>query len=118
MRPTVTAVDSIIYTAQDGTETTLSGAAYTLANASDYRALVLPAYGTVWPVARCQPESVQIIFSSGYADADFVPEPIKAWIKLRVGALYENREAWTAGGAIARNEFLDHLLDRYKTWAW
>ncbi len=118
LRPTVTAVDSINYLASDGTVTLLDAAAYTVAKASDYCAMVLPAYGSSWPATRYQPEAVQIVFSCGYANAAAVPAPIKAWIKLRVGALYENREAWTAGRAIEPNRFVDHLLDRYRIWVY
>jgi len=116
-RPPVSAVDSVKYVdATTGTLTTVNPAVYQFVAGSDYAARVVPAYGQVWPSARAQPEAVQVIFSTGYADAASVPEPIKTWIKLRVGALYENREAWTVGQAIERNEFTDYLLDRYRTW--
>ncbi len=117
-RPPVTAVDSVKYVdSVTGTLTTLSPSVYQFAGASDYAARILPAFGQVWPAARAQPEAVQIIFSTGYADAASVPEPIKSWIKLRVGALYENREAWTVGQQIERNEHVDFLLDRYRVWS-
>ncbi|MGJ7512348.1 head-tail connector protein [Variovorax sp. GT1P44] len=116
-RPTVSAVDSVKYVdATTGTLTTVNPTVYQFVAGSDYTARVVPAYGQVWPSARSQPEAVQVIFSTGYADAASVPEPIKSWIKLRVGALYENREAWTVGQAIERNEHVDFLLDRYRTW--
>lgn len=117
-RPPVTGVDSVKYVdAATGTLTTIAPAMYQFAGASDYAARVVPAYGQSWPAARTQPEAVQIIFSTGYADAAKVPELIKAWIKLRVGALYENREAWTVGQKIERNEHVDFLLDRYRVWS-
>lgn len=117
-RPTVSAVDSVTYTDQEGDLVTLDSSAYSLAKASDYQAMLLPAYGTLWPVARLQPEAVQVVFTCGYANAAAVPEPIKAWIKLRVGALFESREAWTEGRVIAPNAFIDHLLDRYRIWVY
>jgi uncharacterized phiE125 gp8 family phage protein len=115
-RPTVIAVTSVYYNqASDGVLTLLDPSAYQLAAASDYTARLLPAYGTYWPDLRDQAEAVQVTFTAGYADAAAVPELIKAWIKLRVAALYENRSAWTGGmkEAIQRNEFVDRLLDRY-----
>lgn len=116
-RPTLTAVDSVKYVdAITGSLTTLDPSVYQVVAGSDYTASVVCAYGKSWPSSRAQPESVQVIFSTGYADAASVPEPIKTWIKLRVGALYENREAWTAGVKIERNEFVDFLLDRYRVW--
>lgn len=116
-RPTVTAVDSVKYVDSTGTLVTLANTEYQLANASDYTARLLPAYGKSWPAVRAQPDAVQVVFSCGYPDAANVPEPIKAWIKLRVGALYENKQAWTLGKALQRNEFLDCLLDRYRIWS-
>jgi hypothetical protein len=73
-------------------------------------------YGQSWPAIRCQREAVKVIFSTGYLDAASVPEPIKTWIKLRVGALYENRESWTYDKPLERNAHTDYLLDRYRTW--
>lgn len=115
-RPPVTGVDSVKYVNTAGVLTTIDQSVYQFVSGNDYTASVVPAYGQAWPTPRVQPEAVQIVFSSGYADAATVPEPIKAWIKLRVGALYEHREAWTVGQAIERNEHVDYLLDRYRTW--
>ncbi|MES2972393.1 MAG: head-tail connector protein [Pseudomonadota bacterium] len=117
LRPPITAVDYIKYvSADDGTLTTLSPSVYQLAKASDYLARVALAYGQSWPSARSQLEAVQVLFSCGYADAASVPELIKAWIKLRVGSLFAHREQWTAGEKIERNEHVDYMLDRYRTW--
>ena len=116
-RPTVTAVDSVKYLqASDGVLTTLANTEYTLAAASDFTARLVPAFGKSWPATRAMPEAVQVVFSCGYADAAAVPEPIKAWIKLRVGALYANREGWTAGKKLEQNPHVDYLLDRYRVW--
>ena len=119
-RPTVTAVTSVKYVDPAGTLQTMLSTAYQLAAANDYGARLVPAYGTTWPATRAQPEAVQVVFVCGYADAASVPELIKQWIRMRVAALYENRESWTVrtrgGGEIVRNEFLDYMLDRYRVW--
>jgi uncharacterized phiE125 gp8 family phage protein len=115
-RPPVTAVDSVKYVNASGVLTTVDPSVYQLVGVGEYTSRVVPAYGQAWPTPRAQAEAVQIVFSTGYADAAIVPEPIKSWIKLRVGALYENREAWTVGHQIERNEHVDLLLDRYRTW--
>lgn len=118
-RPTVTAVDSVKYVhATTGVLTTLDPAQYQACLASDYTASVVPAHGTSWPCARAQPESVQVVFTAGYATAADVPALIVAWIKLRLAALYENRSSWTAGPqqAMSENKFTDHLLNRYRVW--
>lgn len=115
-RPTVTAVDSVKYVDEAGVLQTLPSTEYQFVGATDYVARVVPAYGKFWPPARFQPEAVQIVFSCGYESKEAVPELIKAWIKLRVGALYEHRETWTAGLKIEPNEHVDRLLDRYRIW--
>lgn len=116
-RPRVTAIDSIKYVdSSTGSLTTIDPSDYQLAAASEYGARVVPAFGKCWPSARAQPEAVQIIFTAGYVDAASVPETVKSWVLLRVGALYANREAWTLGQKIERNEFVDGLLDRYRVW--
>jgi uncharacterized phiE125 gp8 family phage protein len=119
-KPPITAITSVKYLqASDGVLTTLNPATYVLAPANDYTARLVPAYATSWPATRGMPEAVRVLFVTGYADAASVPEPIKAWIKLRIGALYANREAWTVGvrEALNRNEFVDRLLDRYTALA-
>ena len=116
--PPVTAVVSVKYLdAATGTLTTMNPADYVLGTANDYVARLVPAYGKAWPATRAMPEAVQVQFTAGYANAAAVPELIKMWIKLRLGALYENRAAWTLRHEIQRNEHLDHMLDRYRTWA-
>lgn len=118
-RPPVTALDSIKYVDSSGTLQTLPPAVYQLAAASDYTASVTPAYAQTWPATRGQPEAVQVIFSTGYANAASVPESIKAWIKLRVGALYENRSSvvMERGMVSAELSIADSLLDRYRVWS-
>jgi len=117
--PPVTAITTITYLrASDGTQQTLASNAYKLAKANDYLATVEPVYGTSWPSVRQQSESVQITFVTGYADAASVPALIKSWVKMRLGALYQNRESWTVGRSlsIAPNPHIDLMLDRYRAW--
>ncbi len=120
-RQPVTAVDSVAYIdPTTGEWTTIDPTLYQLVNGSDYTASVLPAFGQVWPETRDQAEAVKVIFSCGYADATVVPEPIKAWIKLRLGTMFENRESTVVvvGGRLTLVElpFVDTLLEPYKVW--
>lgn len=111
----VTAVQSVRYAAAEtGTLTTMPSADYQLDSAAEGAARLAPAYGKAWPAARCQLAAVQVDFTAGWASAAAVPELVKAWIKLRIGALYENRQQWTEGRAIQSNDFIDRLLDRYR----
>jgi len=117
-RPPVTAVDAVRYAAADtGALTTLTaGADYQVDLADEYTARVAPAYGKGWPAARVHLGAVQVQFTCGWASAAAVPAVVRQWILLRVGAFYENREAWTLGKPIERNQFIDGLLDRYRVF--
>jgi len=113
----VASVTSLKYYDGAGVLTTLDGAAYALNAADDFGpAFVVPAYATSWPTTRDQVNAVALRFIAGYANAAAVPEPIKAWIKLQVGAMYENRES-EATGQTHPLGFADTLLDRYKVYA-
>lgn len=118
-RVPVASITSVTYVDLDGTDQTLSALLYSLDNADDFGpAYVVPAYGTEWPETRDEINAVQVRYAAGYADAAAVPESIKSWIKLQVGAMYENRESETVGvGKPIALGFADRLLDRYKVWA-
>lgn len=113
----VASVTSITYAeAVAGNATVLSGSAYTLDVADDYGfAYVTPAYNTSWPRTRDQVNAVALRYVAGYANAAAVPESIKAWIKLQIGAMYENREAEGTAQTFKLG-YADRLLDRYKLW--
>lgn len=118
-RVPVDSITSVTYVDLDGTDQTLSALLYSLDNADDFGpAYVVPAYGTEWPETRDEINAVQVRYAAGYTDAAAVPESIKSWIKLQVGAMYENRESETVGaGKAVHLGFSDRLLDRYKVWA-
>jgi uncharacterized phiE125 gp8 family phage protein len=115
-RVPVASVTSIKYLDATGADQTLADTEYSLGNLDDYDvARVIPAFGKSWPGARSDTNSVRVVYAAGYEDASKVPESIKAWIKLQVGAMYENREAEGAVQTYALG-FADRLLDRYKVW--
>ncbi len=111
--PTVTAVDSVKYVNTSGVLTTLDPSVYQTVLGSDYEASIELAYGQSWPDVRNQPECVQVIFSTGYANAASVPAPIIAWIKLCVGSLFATRELETINQTHSLG-IADRMLDRYK----
>lgn len=115
-RAPVTSVTSLKYWTPAGVQTTLLSTLYTLDNSDDFGpASVAPAFGTSWPDTRLQSAAVALRYVAGYVDANNVPESIKAWIKLMVGAMYENRQAEGAVQTYALG-FADRLLDRYKIY--
>jgi uncharacterized phiE125 gp8 family phage protein len=113
----VASVTSLKYWDTDGVQQTLDAGQYALNNADDFAAAtVAPVYGATWPATRGQINAVAVRYVAGYADAAAVPDSIKSWIKLQVGAMFENREAEGAVQTYALG-FADRLLDRYKVWA-
>ena len=79
-------------------------------------ARITPVAGASWPGTLPQIAAVSVLFDAGYGDASSVPEGIKAWIKLRIGSLYEHREdfALITRGRIEALPFVDGLLDPYR----
>lgn len=115
-RPPVTAVTAVQYVDTAGILQTLDPSKYQLIK-GEYSGAIIPAFGQQWPSTHQQPEAVQITFSAGYADAASVPELIKAWIKLRIGTLYENREMFAVDTRLTFVDLpFDGLLDRYRVW--
>lgn len=114
----VASVTSLTYNDATGSAIVLASSAYALDVADDFGpAYVVPAYAATWPATRDQVNAVALRYTAGYANAAAVPESIKAWIKLQVGAMYENREAeLVERGAAIKLGFADRLLDRYKVW--
>jgi uncharacterized phiE125 gp8 family phage protein len=106
----VTTIDSVRYVdPTTGTLTTWAGANYVLDD-TGVDALLRPAFDVSWPRARLQFGGVQIQYQAGWANA---PESIKAWILLRLGALYRFREADSDKPA-SPHGFADRLLDEYR----
>jgi len=79
-------------------------------------ARLVPAYGKTWPATRNEINAVEVTFTCGYGAASAVPEAIKAWVKLRIGAMYENRESDVAllRGSIGEMPFADKLLAPFR----
>jgi hypothetical protein len=69
-----------------------------------------------WPAALPQIGSVKVEFVAGYGEDAAVPQGIKIWMLLRLGALYENREEVSAmrQGKIEALPYVDRLLDAYR----
>lgn len=111
----VQSVVSVKYLDMTGTQQTLSASEYTV-DTSTEPARIAPRFGKVWPIALPQIGSVEIIFTAGYGDAAAVPEGIKAWIKMRIGSLYQHREevGVIASGRIDPLPFVDGLLDPFR----
>lgn len=107
-------VTSIKYIDQDGVQQTLAASAYKVDSVTE-PARILPAYGTTWPQTRNEINAVEVVYQAGYGAAADVPAGIKAWMKLRIGAMYDNREEVAViRGSVLEMPFADRLLDPYR----
>lgn len=110
-------ITSLKYWDEAGAQITLDNSVYALDSADDYgSAYVVPAHGQEWPTARVQVNAVALRYVAGYADAAAVPQSLKSWMLLQIGAMYENRQAEGTVQTYALG-FADRLLDRYKLWS-
>jgi uncharacterized phiE125 gp8 family phage protein len=113
--PPAISVTSVKYVDTAGVQQTLDASAYQVAIARDPGRIV-PAYGTVWPSTRWQPEAVEVIYKAGYANADKIPEGIIHWMKLAVAEMYSNRSRSGERPAVPHG-FAEELLSFGNT-AW
>jgi len=114
---------SVAYLDSSGAWATLPSTAYEV----DYRSepgRILPSPGNTWPdVGRWSPYpsrrdlGVTVTYRCGYEASSAIPEPIRHWVVMRVGAMYEHREALAdrAPQELARN-YVDGLLDPYRVF--
>ena len=112
--PKLQSVQSVTYLDSNGVRQTLAGSEYEVIT-DELVGRLVPAFGKSWPECRLFPGSVQVSYTCGYGAAADVPQSIKAWMLLAIGAWYENREALTAGQPVAELPrcFWEGLLDPY-----
>jgi uncharacterized phiE125 gp8 family phage protein len=94
-----------------GNSTTLAATCYTV----DYKSepgRIYPTYGNEWPDVYDVRNAVTITYYSGYSTC---PAPVKTWMKMRVGDMYEHRESMVEGRSIEKlgRSYVDGLLDPY-----
>lgn len=106
--------------AASGDSTTLSSTVYGVDTDAEPGRVFLKD-GQEWPDHWTARNAVQIQFVAGFplssSGADQCPEDIETWIKMRVAAMYENREPVSVGAAngvnVIPHSFVDGLLDRH-----
>lgn len=91
----VQSVGTITYTDTNGAAQTLPTTVYEVDSFVEPPVIRLK-YGQVWPSA--QPGSIRVPYTAGYPDAASVPQPLKQWMLLVIGTLFENRETVTISG--------------------
>lgn len=116
-RPPVASIVSVTYVDLAGVTQTVPSASYTLDDSTDGGSgVVVPVAGYQWPATGSGANVVRVRFQAGADTAAGVPESIRAWILLQVGALYRNREAFSAGVTVQElpGRFTDMLLDPWR----
>lgn len=111
--PPLIDVTHIKYFDAAGVEQTLAPSEYFVDSKSE-PGWILPGYGKEWPTTYGRANDVTVRFRAGYASAAAVPSPVKSWVLLLIGSMYENRESEITGTIVARLGFADRLLDRYR----
>jgi hypothetical protein len=113
--PPLVSVDSIQYIDVNGIKQTLDPSLYIVDDISE-PARITPSYGATWPGTQNVINAVIVTFTTGYGTPSDVPQAIKQWMLLAIGAMYENREAdvLVARGSVASMPFADGLLEPYR----
>jgi uncharacterized phiE125 gp8 family phage protein len=112
--PPVAAITSLKYIDEDGTLQTLDPALYQL-DVQGFTARVRPAYSETWPTTRAGDfNTVQIIYTAGYASALVMPAAIKAALKLIASDLWLYREDSVQGSVGTVPTAARALLGPYK----
>lgn len=115
-------MDSVTYRALDGERVTVSASLYSVRVGENEPHAILSLHdGDAWPAlpayvpaGRVYDDAVQITFTTGYPDGHPELELFKAYAKLRLGQLYENREAVVAGTSVAILPAWESMLDNLR----
>lgn len=110
-RPPLVAVSSVQYIDAAGDLQLLDAGAYWVDTFGEPGSLV-PLSGS-WPATAEHPSAVTIVYTAGYANAAAVPAPIKQWMLLAAGDLFEMRQRSSEKPALAQ-DFADGLLAPYR----
>ena len=113
-RSPIQSVSFVKYVDTAGTLQTLAPAAYAV-DTENEPGWVVPAYGYSWPVTYSTINAVTVQYLAGWSSAGAIPQTIKQWMLMRIGALYEIREAESGptSGSFSKPSFVDGLLERY-----
>jgi len=101
----VSSITSIIYTASDGTSTTMPSTDYVLSKGQP--GAISEAYNATWPDVRQQADTVTITYVVGHGSTQSsIPEGIRHAVSVMVADMYRNREGPTLEARMAADAFL------------
>jgi uncharacterized phiE125 gp8 family phage protein len=110
-------VPVVEYIDEEGDQQSLASTVYHL-NKYVEPAEVTLAYGQSWPTIRPVPGGVTFEYTAGYVNAASVPTPLKQWMLLCIGTMYEHREMNSAGVQIYSipEDFMSLLWQPYMVY--
>jgi len=120
--PPLIAVDSFVYDDANGVEQELIEGTHfrVIPSGPKNKARVLPIYNGAWPSSvRGDVESVRIEFSAGYPvasgdDPESLPEPIRVWLLMKLGTLYEHRDEMSAPQSAALPPWIENQIETFR----
>jgi uncharacterized phiE125 gp8 family phage protein len=111
--PPIIAISSVIYTNTSNQAVALSNTDWFL-DADSEPGWLVPAVNKAWP-ETLGINSVAVTYTAGYgATANAVPTPIRQWILLAVGDMYDQFRSLSAEKPVVPQHFADALLDPYR----
>lgn len=118
--PPLLSVLSIVYYNTAGTTVTMPVGDY-LVDTHNEPGYIYPAPNKVWPETQQRIDAVTITYKAGYLlggnapqQRAAVPENLRAWLLIRIGTLYENRESVSFASAPFNITALDALYEPYR----
>lgn len=119
--PPLKTVDSVTYRKGDGTRETVSASLFTVRQSeAEPHALLYLTGGAAWPTLPTYDpvgpydDAVQITFTTGYDAGHPDLESFKAYARLRLGMLYENREGVVIGTISGPLPMWENMLDNLR----
>ena len=114
LMPPVISIESVRFIDPAGVQKALDPADYLLDKVSE-PGYVVPAVGKAWPATLDRINTVEVEYTAGYPASE-IPAPVKHWILLAVGDLYEQRTRSSDKPAVPQH-FAEALLDTYRIWS-
>ena len=117
-RPPIQSVSSVKYYDDDNVQKTLTVTTDYLVRVGESSGCIYRPSASSWPTTYDRPDAVEVIYVAGWTSAALVPAEIRAYIRMVVGSIYANREAFVNGTTSTQfaGRFLDGLLDRWRVY--
>lgn len=112
-RAPLASVSSVSYVDTAGDSQTLAAAAYTV-DIYSLPGRITEAYGYTWPAVQTVTNAVTVRYIAGYGAATAVPLALKHAIMIQCADMYEHREQYLVGGAVATVPIAERLAWAYR----